>query len=138
MKRLLLLAVAITAVSIMAESNANAQGYLNGYQFGTGVSWNRGYRVQDREQQPFFARHPPVYYSHIVKRPYGVSPYPAPAGIMPVEMQIVTPDPLTVANPFFNKQVAPVKQSTNSESESKTENKTTWVVNPHLITLAKK
>lgn len=28
------------------------------------------------EQLPYFAVHPPVYYSHIVRRPYGLLPYP--------------------------------------------------------------
>ncbi len=125
MKRLLLLAVAIAAVTFVTQSNASAQGYLNGYEFGTGLiasDFNRGnfnnrfrggfgFRDFDRirtvvrpESQPFFAVNPPVYYSHIVKRPYGVSPAPAPSGILPVEMQFAPAVPVTVKNPFFNQE----------------------------------
>lgn len=35
-----------------------------------------------REQIPYFALHPPVYYSHPVRRPYGHLPYPyLPSGL---------------------------------------------------------
>jgi hypothetical protein len=30
------------------------------------------------EYVPYFAKHPPVYYSYVVRRPYGLSPYPWP------------------------------------------------------------
>lgn len=28
------------------------------------------------EHVPYYVLHPPVYYSHVVRRPYGLSPYP--------------------------------------------------------------
>lgn len=153
MKRLLLLAAAIAVVAFVTESNANAQGYINGYQFGTGVAasdfyggrrpFNRGFfgfrdfdRIQTRvrpESQPYFAVNPPVYYSHIVKRPYGVSPFPAPAGIAPVEMQFVPAVPVTIKNPYVG-EVAPAKVP--AKPKTKTDEKTTWVPNPYLNNVA--
>ena len=151
MKRLLLLAVAIATVTFVTQSDANAQGYLNGYQFGTGLiasDFQRGrfpdrflgfnaFRDFDRirtrvrpETQPYFAVNPPVYYSHIVKRPYGVSPFPAPSGILPVEMQIGPAVPVTIKNPFFNQEVAPAKAP--AQPKENTDHKTTWVPNPYL------
>ena len=142
MKRLLALAVAIAAVSIMAETKATAQGYSNGYQFGAGVRANCGIRSNfasgytAREQLPYFAKFPPVYYSHIVKRPYGVSPYAAPAGIAPVELNFAAPVPVTVKNPFFEKKVLPVKAPEKPAAEP--EMKSTWIANPFLTAVAKR
>ncbi len=135
MKRLLALAVAIAAVSMLAESNANAQGFASGYQFGSGINsahcGSFGRSLQ-REQPPYFAKFPPVYYSHIVKRPYGVSPYAAPAGIAPVEMSHA-PATITIKNPFFDK-AAPVKAPVKPKSAAN--NKVTVVTNPYLTTVA--
>jgi len=136
MKRLLALAVAIAAVSMFAESSANAQGYGSGYQFGAGISaaHNGGFaRGFQREQPPYFAKFPPVYYSHIVKRPYGISPYAAPAGIAPVEMSHA-PAAVTIKNPFFNDKVAPVKAPANPKSTAN--NKVTIVQNPYVSSVA--
>lgn len=135
MKRFLLLAVAIAAVSVMAESNANAQGLNYGYQFGTGFQSANGFgftRGFAREQPPYFAKFPPVYYSHIVKRPYGISPYAAPAGIRPVELNYRAATPVTVKNPFFKS--TPVKAPSPKHAKSSEEKKplkTAWIVNPY-------
>jgi len=157
MKRLLLLAVAIAAVTFVTETNANAQGYQNGYEFGTGLIASdygrrqfrpnlRGFdafrnfdRIRTRvrpETQPYFAVNPPVYYSHIVKRPYGVSPFPAPSGIMPVEMQFQPAVPVTIKNPFFNQEVAPAKVPAQPKAESG--EKTTWIANPYMTNMVKR
>jgi hypothetical protein len=138
MKRLLALAVAIAAVSMFAETNANAQGFGSGYQFGAGINsvhcggFARGFQ---REQPPYFAKFPPVYYSGIVKRPYGISPYAAPAGIAPVEMSHAPAEAVTIKNPFFDK-AAPVKAPAKPKSESG--NKVTVVTNPYMSTVATK
>ena len=110
MKRLLILTFAIAAVTMMSESNASAQAYQNGYLFGAGTNANCNVSSRwQREQPPYFAQFPPVYYSHVVKRPYGISPYAAPAGIAPVEMSIAVPISISVKNPFFKPDMAPVK-----------------------------
>ncbi len=122
MKRILTLFAAVAAVTLISQANlseARAQGFVNGYQFGAGINSFGGCNgggfngfngfgwVGDvyREQPPYFATHPPVYYSHIVKRPYGISPYAAPAGIAPVEMSFVAPVPATIHNPYFEQPI---------------------------------
>jgi hypothetical protein len=113
MKRLLMMAViggAVCATLVMADC-ASAQ--IDGYRFGVGIQQSRvnGHfgrsrtfgpfmsRGFDRAEPPYFALHPPVYYSEqIVRRPYGISPFAAPAGIIPAEMQ-VPPTPVRILNP---------------------------------------
>lgn len=51
---------------------------------------------------PYFALHPPVYYEGIVKRPYGISPFAAPPGVLPAEMTVKV-EPKTVLNPYFDR-----------------------------------
>jgi hypothetical protein len=158
MKRILVIAFAVFAVTIMTDSSANAQGNMSGYGFGVGVNQaqfgggyafggNRGFgglgllgpfnSVRRVEEPPYFAKFPPVYYSGIVKRPYGISPYAAPAGIAPVEMSI--PVPTTVKNKYFHSNVAPVsKAAETKQTIESTEDKSTsaWVSNPYIESLA--
>jgi len=108
------------AIGVIPTSQAPAQTFQSGYQFGAGLGVSGigggfcdpffgpigNFRSFPREQPPYFAQFPPVYYSHIVRRPYGVSPFAAPPGIMPVEMTIpvaVTP-PQSIRNPHFHGQ----------------------------------
>jgi len=140
MIRLLAMAIAVAAFSLMTSSSAQAQGFNGGYQLGAGFNANRcgGFGVGNytpREQPPYFAMHPPVYYSHIVKRPYGVSPFAAPAGIAPVEMSYPQVQPLSVKNPFFGKDMN-VKAPAKAQSK-KTNNKSAMIVNPYIENLVK-
>ncbi|MEQ1905012.1 MAG: hypothetical protein ABL888_12565 [Pirellulaceae bacterium] len=109
MKRFLLLVAVALSFATVADS-ANAQGYHNGYAFGLGVNNSfpvigQSYFV--REDIPYFAKFPPVYYSHIVRRPYGVSPYAAPPGIAPIELSIPAIEPQVIMNPYAAPEVAP-------------------------------
>ncbi len=154
MKRLLLLAAAIAVVTFVTETQVSAQGYLNGYEFGTGIAASDFYRRPNRpvfggygfgafrnfdrvrtvvrdESQPYFAVNPPIYYSHPVKRPYGISPFPAPSGIVPVEMSYPIPMPVSQKNPFYNPEVEPVSDEV-APAEPKSDNKVTWIENPHF------
>ena len=135
MKRLLAVAVAIAAVTMFSQSNAEAQQYNHGYQFGSGISALNGFGggccgYNSREQLPYFAKFPPVYYSNIVARPVGISPYAAPAGIRPIEMDYAKVKNVTVSNPYFDRKAAPVK--TTPIKKKSINQKTTWIVNPYL------
>ncbi|MEL7498154.1 MAG: hypothetical protein AAFN77_11120 [Planctomycetota bacterium] len=135
MKRLIAVAVAAIAITVVVQSEAQAQSYYGGYQFGAGIRANcgglgiGGINFQ-REQPPYFAKFPPVYYSHIVKRPYGVSPYAAPAGIAPVEMGYQQPviTPITKVNPYF-RPVEPVADQ-QADEQPDNDDKVTWRSNP--------
>jgi hypothetical protein len=152
MKKIIALAVAFAAIAIVAGPEASAQSFSfnNGYQFGAGANAgglnlghrNRGFGfggiisrgVNRPARPPYFAEFPPVYYNGIVRRPYGISPYAAPAGIRPVEMNHAPEEaqPATVRNPFFNKNKnTPV--SVMEEDKTSTDNKSTQVfTNPHF------
>lgn len=168
MKRLLALAMAMAAITMMAETSASAQGYNGGYELGAGLNaagypgfgypgigypgYGHGQRYRHgvvglnqfrdtalsrefrREKPPFFATFPPVYYSHAVKRPYGVSPYAAPPGIIPVEMMGSAPAPVSVSNPFFKKEAVPAKAP--AKPKVAPNQKVTWFANPYIANVA--
>src|SRR4051812_3723380 len=48
---------------------------------------------------PYFALHPPVYYSEPVPRTYGYSPFAYPPGVMTPEIACA-PQPVTINNPY--------------------------------------
>jgi hypothetical protein len=49
------------------------------------------YSVYSSDYVPYFISHPPVYYGRVVARPYGFSPYPASAGLVPAEVYVSRP-----------------------------------------------
>ncbi len=152
MKKIIALAVAFAAIAIVAGPEASAQSFSfnNGYQFGAGANAgglnfgvrNRGFGlgfggvisrgINRPARPPYFAEFPPVYYNGIVRRPYGISPYAAPAGIRPVELNHTPEDihPATVQNPFFNKnRSTPISVMETLEADAtSTDNKSTKVI----------
>lgn len=143
MKRMLILAVAIVAMVFTTTNDASAQSHFGGFGFGVGLgqSFNGGFGGGSRfTAPPYFAQFPPVYYNGIVRRPYGISPFAAPAGITPVESGIVAeiPQPRTIHNPFINQghpvaapQKKPVYMKKAEVKEMK--NHTTWIKNPFFV-----
>jgi len=112
--RSLLAASAVMMIgSLLTTSTAQAQ--ANGYDFGIG--W--GYAqpairfTTPREDLPYFAKFPPVYYGDMVRRPYGYSPYALPPGIEPVEQRVIEKSmgPRTVMNPFFERRAVRPQQA---------------------------
>ena len=136
MKRFLAAIMAVAAISFAGTSDVQAQDYFGGYQFGAGLraATGSGCCGYQREQPPYFAKFPTVYYSHVVKRPYGISPYAAPAGITPVEMTIPVAKPVVKINPFFNPDVTPVAEQQDEAVELEAEDKVTrWNNNPFFV-----
>ena len=76
------------------------------------------YSFNRPEPQPYFAMNPPVYYSdQIVRRPMGISPFPAPPGVTPVEMTLPTASTSKVMqNPFYNKEKAVASGKLNTDT----------------------
>lgn len=151
MSKLFSLTVALIATTFVLQSSSHAQIYGQGFQFGAGIqagglgNFGGFYRPIPREQPPYFAQFPPVYYSHIVPRPYGVSPYAVPPGIAPIEMCVpaAIPHPSIIKNPHFNgeaieERLPPVESNNETEksdqpkAESASFRKTSgWIKNPH-------
>lgn len=135
MKKFIALAVAFAAVAIASAPEANAQSFSfnNGFQFGAGLQANGFGPRSSSVRPPYFAEFPPVYYNGIVRRPYGISPYAAPAGVTPVELSHAAKgvEPVVVSNPYFKKNnAAPISVIEKVEDSKSTKNKSTKVSNP--------
>ena len=86
---------AMFALASIGVTQADAGGrcqYFSGY--GAYLPPN----VYVREHIPYFALHPPVYYSYPVARTYGYSPFAYPPGTMTPE--ITKPEPVVISNRF--------------------------------------
>lgn len=73
-----LLVVGSGLLGTARESEAQ---YWSGYPY-AGFLSRPVYSIYDQDRIPYFALHPPVYYSYPVARPYGFSPFAYP-GIVP-------------------------------------------------------
>jgi hypothetical protein len=120
MKRQLLILFALAAVLISSPMNAAdaahghrggfrlRSGHGHGHGFGNGLGFGAGgygdiygYAELYRElldNIPYFALHPPVYYSEHVPRTYGYSPFAYPGSVMTPEIA-APPQPLDIINP---------------------------------------
>jgi len=64
----------------------------------SGSCWYLPPSIYVRDYIPYFALHPPVYYSYPVPRTYGYSPYAYPPGTM--TPQVSKPEPVMIHNRF--------------------------------------
>jgi len=83
--------------------------------------WGLPYSHYDLEHVPYFALHPPVYYSYPVARPYGYSPFAYPPSVMTPELKPEEPkmmyNPFVPSNPAEETQPAAVEGKTASSSQ---------------------
>lgn len=84
MMRILLLSAVMagmgTCSTARADGGCGAYGYGFFPWFGYGNSGPAAYALGNIPAPPYFALHPPVYYSQPVARPYGHSPFACPHG----------------------------------------------------------
>jgi len=92
------IALAAAVVASLATPNAaQACDGCGGYGFGMGRLYNSlEYNV------PYFAAHPPVYYSQPVPRTYGHSPFAYPPHFRTPEV-VETSGPIQISNPYVPK-----------------------------------
>ncbi len=78
---------------------------------------------------PYFALFPPVYYSHVVPRPYGYSPFALPPGVQPAEAIAGPPEEATeIINPFYH----PNDEEKQSELTEEVAMKSKMILNPFV------
>ena len=122
----LLVLVSLVAQPAAAQTGWGQWGAWGGYYGGL------NYNVYTQDPAPYFALHPPVYYSRPVPRPYGYSPFAYPPYIMTPEPKLE--EPVTMLNPH-----AP--RSTPASRSASTNDRTTRVQplrikNPYVIAAA--
>jgi len=94
-----------------------------------GIPFYPFYAQYGHEHIPYFALHPPVYYSYIVPRPYGYSPFAYPFGSPTPEIDFSPPkaekkpEPKTMTNPY-------VTEVSHAESAAQAEPKV--IYNPYV------
>ena len=104
-KKLLLIAAAVAVFCCGPVPAEAGQGMWGGF-----APWYTGYT---REHIPYYALHPPVYYSYPVPRPYGWSPWAYPPGVMTPEILGEMGGPKEMINPH-------VPQEENAKPTSNT------------------
>jgi hypothetical protein len=159
MKRHLLIAFSLVAVLIgVPETSAKAGGrgnmhggpssrsggFRRGFNrgFGGGFGFGGGYDDCDFAELyrqlynnlPYFALHPPVYYSEPVPRTYGYSPFAYPPGVMTPEIACA-PQPVTINNPYAPAtapSVAPAGANTDRSAATRPQIEPLVVLNPYV------
>jgi hypothetical protein len=81
---------------------------------------------------PYFALHPPVYYSYPVPRTYGYSPFAYPPGVMTPELA-APPQPVTIINPYVPKaeQKASI-ETTDRSARAPAQPEPLVIINPYV------
>jgi hypothetical protein len=96
------------------HGHGHGKGFGRGHRVGRGHGFGQGlafgaflgndsdlaelYRELD-DNLPYFALHPPVYYSHVVPRPYGYSPFAYLPNVLTPEV-VPHIEPVTIMNPY--------------------------------------
>jgi hypothetical protein len=75
------------------------------------------YAANSYESIPYYALHPPVYYSHPIARSYGDSPYPYPPGLMAILAAESASGPQIMRNDYEGNQSDSSEMTTQSGSE---------------------
>ncbi len=78
---------------------------------------------------PYFALHPPVYYSYPVPRPYGYSPFAYPPGTMTPE--VAPPTPVIIQNKFVPAKSAAKNKDQIAQTPLR-------LINPFVLAAAEK
>jgi hypothetical protein len=118
MKRVILLALAVTAICVFWTPRTHAQqplgyGAYSGYGTGYYGTYRSLYGLGRLPVPPYYALHPPVYYSHPVARTYGTNPFVCPCK----DYAAIEPTPVeAIENPYF----VPKAEATSAPSEQQT------------------
>ena len=116
-----LVLVALATSGLFSSSTANAYWWT-----GAGIGIGEVYRSLDyptERRVPYFAAHPPVYYSTPVPRTYGYSPFAYPPNVRTPEVAGGCAQPVEVLNPYVpssTEESAPANKTTNKTIRNRT------------------
>jgi hypothetical protein len=93
------------------------RGFGGGFGIAIGGDGDYGWDIAELYRElyhnlPYFALHPPVYYSEPVPRTYGYSPFAYPPGVMTPDI-VSEPQPVTINNPYV-----PATKPASAEAKS--------------------
>ena len=124
-RTLSLFAIAFAAASFSAQSASAQDPYCSG-----GFPWNNyfssPYASSRIPTPPYFAIHPPVYYSVPVPRTYGYSPYAYPGTMQTPQVELAKAE--MIHNPYATKKASGKKEN----SLDKTASKSRMITNPFV------
>lgn len=129
-----LLLVGVTSVPAQAQVSPGCDGvnyWLGGGGYAgsyLGRGYSSPYAMGRIPTPPYFALHPPVYYSHPVPRTYGYSPFAYP-GIVATPEIVAPPVPAEVTNPHVTPSA---KASVGTTSDRTAQVQPTMVLNPYV------
>ena len=133
--QLVILLVMLAAVFVAAPA-ATAQGN-NGCFGGSGWGYDLGYLYNSLDYNvPYFAAHPPVYYSYPVPRTYGYSPFAYPPHVMTPDVVMSEAHPVQIINPYVpsSKQdsAAGQDQSAATAPQTNSQPQPLVIINPYV------
>lgn len=117
MRRFGVLCAMAVAMMLVTSGVLRADGGFHGFSshgfpwFGYGNNGPAAYALGNIPAPPYFALHPPVYYSHSIARPYGLSPFACPHGCHGLAR---VGSARVVVNPFIERK--PVEQPTQQKA----------------------
>lgn len=126
--RVLSLLAALFVAGTMSSA-AQAQVW-NGYN--SGFYGGLPYSVYSLDSVPYYALHPPVYYSHVVPRPYGYSPYAYPPGIMTPEVAPGESAPQVMINPHVPSRTKASQTENRVAAASPRQIEPKTILNPYV------
>jgi hypothetical protein len=123
--------------------SARGHGHGHGHGRGFGRGFGTGVFVDDDDSDfadlyrelldnvPYFALHPPVYYSHPVPRTYGYSPFAYGPWVMTPDTP--PPAPVTIMNPFVPKaDKASTSEASDRSAATTPQPQPLVIVNPYV------
>ena len=129
--------VAVVAAFSMNTKSASAQvAYSPWGHGGYGSQWfgffERPYASGRIPTPPYFAIHPPVYYSYAVPRSYGYSPFAYPGSVRTPEIvdQSIK-KAAVITNPYVKSKVKEASKNDSDDKTARNEPKPEMVINPY-------
>jgi hypothetical protein len=137
MKTHLMILLVMVAALFAAAPTASAQGYDGCYGGGWGWGYDMGGLYNSLDYNvPYFAAHPPVYYSYPVPRTYGYSPFAYPPYVMTPDVEMGSEQPMEIVNPYVpSTQQTPkanADQSAAAEPQKNRQPEPLVIINPYV------
>ena len=82
---------------------------------------------------PYFALHPPVYYSQPVARPYGYSPFAYPGFVRTPEVVAAPCEPISIDNPYVPSSATESEEIANDDTDDYAVVKPLVIENPYVL-----